>query len=451
MVTFLGITLTISVMVFATAFYVAAEFGSISARKTRILQQANEGSYSAKLLLPILESNVTLDKYVATSQVGISISSLILGAYGQNTVAPAIVPALTRLGLDYFTEAIALSISVTGVLIFLTILQVIMGELIPKSLTIQFPERVAMLTVVPMVWSMHLFHPLIWIFNGSAIAIARLFGVDRATDDHSHAHSAAEIELLVSESHEGGLLDDQSQQMLRNALRLRKLTARQVMVPRTQLVAASINSTVTQIITIACAEGYTRIPLYQGTIDNIVGFVHLKDLFRLQLQGQDWPKKIVRAAEFVPEGVSVARVWATLNKNRRYLAIVLDEYGGTAGLLTIEDLVEEIFGELLDEFDDELPVIASDKNGRLHLRSDLLISDINEYLALNLPLDDAETLGGLMFNGLGHVPRVGDEITVGEPPLAIRVEAMEGLHVLEVSLKLPGDILPYVREWAGGG
>ncbi len=447
MLTFIAITLTIFLMVSATAFYVAAEFSSVFARKTRIAQLANHGSRTAEMLLPIMEDRQLLDRYVAASQIGISISSLVMGAYGQNTVAPFLAPLLQKLGFGNMTDALALSISVAGVLIFLTVLQVIMGELLPKSLTLQYPEKVGMTTVIPMKWSVIILRPFIWFFNGSATLLIKLFGVGETAEEHPQVHSPEEIELLVSQSHQGGLLDDQAQQMLRNALRLRELTARQVMAPRTRLTAAPVQSAVTDLIQLSCTQGVTRIPLYQNSIDNIVGFVHLKDLFRLHLQGQQDPKQILREVIYVPEGTPIAKVWARLNKKRRYIAIVLDEYGGTSGVITLEDLIEEIFGEFLDEFDDELPLISSDVEGRIHLRSDLLVSDVNEYLKLNLPDDGSDTLGGLVFDALGRLPKVGDEASIGQPEIAIRVETMEGRRISEVSLKFAGDEFPHISEW----
>jgi CBS domain containing-hemolysin-like protein len=439
--------LTISFMVFATGFYVAAEFSVVSARKTRITQIANAGSRPAKMLLSVMEDIQALNRYVAATQVGISIFSLVLGAYGQNTVATALTPLLIRLSLDNLTKPVALSISVTGVLFFLTIAQVILGELLPKSLTIHYPERVGLATVIPMNWSLALFRPLIWFFDGTANLIIKLVGASRIVEDYAQVHSPGEIELLVSESHQGGLLADEAQQMLRNTLRLRELTARQVMAPRIRLLAASVQSTVDELINKACAAGYTRIPLYQSTIDDIVGFVHLKDLFRLHLQQQPDPKKAIREVVYVPENLPFVNVWATMKKNRQYIAIVLDEYGGTAGLITYEDLIEEIFGELLDEFDDELPLISSDKEGRIHLRSDLLVTDVNEYLELDLPDDEMGTLGGLVFGELGRLPRVGDEVTFARLGVTIRVEAMEARRISEVSLYLPTDVQPHINEW----
>jgi CBS domain containing-hemolysin-like protein len=326
---------------------------------------------------------------------------------------------------------------------------VVLGELFPKSVAIQYPEQTALTTVIPMKWSLVIFRPLIWLFNGSSNLILKLLKVHRS-QEHSQVYSPAEIELLVTESHEGGLLDADEQQMLRNAFRLRELTARQVMVPRTRLVAAPLESSTSVLLNKVCEEGYTRIPVYQSTIDNIVGFVHLKDLFQRHVQEKQSIEGIVREVTYVPESLPASEVWRTLNKNRQYIAIVFDEYGGTAGLITFEDLIEEVFGELQDEFDEGgLPLLSSDKNGRLRLRADLLVTDVNEYLGLNLPVEDVDTLGGLVFSELGRLPVVGDEVSVGTPPVAIRVEAMEALGVSEVSLQIPAVTPPHIEEWAG--
>ena len=442
------IVITITLMVFANALYVGAEFATVSARKTRINRMASEGNRLAKLLLPIVEDRQALDNYIAACQVGITVSSLVLGAYGQSTVATMLAPLLTRLG--NLAEPIAFSISATTVLILLTILQVMMGELFPKSIAIQYPEKMALLAVVPTKWSLIIFWPFIWLFNGSGNLILKLMrvGYDKG---YSHVHSPAEIELLVSESYEGGLLDEEEQQMLRNAFRLRELTARQVMIPRTRLVAAPLESSVDELINIAYQAGFTRIPLYESNIDNIVGFVHIKDLFLCRLKGRQDPQKILREIIYLPETLPIADVWATLKSKHQYIAIVLDEYGGTSGLVTIEDLIEEIFGELQDEFDDEVPLISSDKEGRIHLRGDLLVTDVNEYLGLNLPDREADTLGGLVFSELGRLPVVGDEVKIGAPGITIRVEAMETRSVSEISLSLPVDTPLHISEWGVAG
>jgi putative hemolysin len=458
MSTIILILATVALMIFINALYVAAEFATVASRRTRISQMAGDGNRMAQLLLPILEKSRSLDDYVAACQVGITISSLVVGAYGQNVIASRLSgplssfflylePALARFSFDVTpvaAEAAAASIAATGVLIGLTMLQVIIGELFPKSVAIQFPERVALAVVVPMKWSLTLLRPIIWLFNGSGSLILRLLG--RGDNDaSSRAHSPEEIELLVTESHEGGALADSERQMLRNAFRLRELTARQVMLHRTKLVAAPMDSSILFLMNQSIESGYSRTPIYRESIDDIVGFVHVKDLFRLHVEGEESIESIIREVVYVPETLPVADVWEKLSSRRKYLAIVFDEYGGTAGLITFEDLIEEIFGELQDEFDDEMALIARDKEGRIYLRGDLLIADVNEYLELSLP-DTADTLSGLVFSKLGRPPRVGDQVSFGNT--VIQVEGLEGLGVAEISLKLPpsGMAIPF-SEW----
>lgn len=424
----------VSLMIFFTALYVAAEFSTVYARKSRIRQMATSGNSLAQLLLPIVEDRKALDTYIAACQLGITASSLVLGAYGQGTVAAAITPVLVSLG--NLSEAAAESVSVTGTLLVLTLLAMVLGELLPKSAAMQNPERMALMTVLPMKWSVTLFRPLIWFFNGSGNLILRLIG-HKPGAGHTHAHSPEEIELLVAESRQGGLLEPEEQQMLRNAIRLRELTARQVMTPRIRLVAASVENTVAEAIALVSESGLTRIAIYRKTIDNIVGFVHLRDLFRLHSQGHENLEEILREVSYVPETLPIEAVWSKLRQMREYVAIVLDEYGGTAGLITFEDLIEEVVGEVQDEFDDELALISADNGGRLRLRADLLVTDVNEYLDLSLPEGEADTLGGLILSKLDRVPAAGDEVTIGTPGISIRVEAMEALGVSEVSLSLP--------------
>lgn len=439
-------------MIFFNSLYVAAEFATVSSRRTKISQMAGQGNRMAQALLPFIEDRKTLDRYVAACQIGITISSLVLGAFGQNVIATAITPTIAALldalpsltnllGGDTASASLALarSISITLVLVIITTLQVIFGELFPKSVAIQYPERIAMAVVWPMKISLKLFSPLIWLFNGSGSLVLRLLG-HKGKDKPAHVHSPEEIELLVSESYEGGLLDGTERQMLRNAFRLRDLTAKQVMLHRTKIIAAPVDSTVLEIIDLAIKVGFSRIPLYRKSIDDIVGFVHVKDLFRLHTIGETELTKIIREVEYLPETLSVMDVWKKLNTRRKYLTIVFDEFGGTAGLITFEDLIEEIFGELQDEFDDEMALIARDQDGRIYLRGDLLVTDVNEYLELNLPAE-TDTLSGLVFSTLGRPPIEGDEVIIDG--IMIRVEALEDLGVRELSLVLP------VREDSG--
>jgi putative hemolysin len=305
--------------------------------------------------------------------------------------------------------------------------------LFPKSVAIQFPERLAMGVVIPMQISQFLFAPLIWFFNGSGRFVLRLMGKEMMGEG-AHAHSPEEIELLVTESHQNEMLSDESRRMLRNAFRLRELTARQVMLHRTKMVAVPDTSTVQEVLELSLEHGFSRIPVYRASIDDVNGFVHVKDVFRLHVQGEREIQSVVRQPLYVPETMPVVDVWEKLNKGEQYVAIVFDEYGGTAGLLTFEDLIEEVFGELQDEFDDEMALISRDKNGRVYLRGDLLVTDVNEYLELNLP-EDHDTLSGLVLSELGRRAKIGDEVSVGNTSL--RVEALADPGVSEVSITLP--------------
>ncbi len=428
----------VGLTLFLAGLYVAAEFAIGSAHRTKIHQLATQDDALARILLPILEDNQRLDRYVAACQIGITLSTLVLGAFAQTVIAGWLAGPLSQLlngALDPAAAArLGHALAVILVLLFIGGLQVILGELFPKSVALQYPEAVARAVAWPMRISLFLFALPIWLFRATARLILRLLGL-KEEDLLGRAHSPEEIELLVTTSHEGGLLDDNERRLLRNALRMRDLTARQVMVHRTRIASAPEDITPLELMQMAIDAGYSRIPIHRESIDDIVGFVHVKDVFRLYNEGKTDVREVIRNVVYVPETLSINDVWDQLDLQNRYLAIVFDEFGGTAGLLTLEDLIEEIFGELQDEFDDEAAVIARDKEGRIYLRGDLLISDVNEYLDLDLPEATADTLSGLVFSLLGRPPVVGDEAWIEE--IMVRVEVMEDLGVGEVSLLLP--------------
>lgn len=431
----IGIIALVAFLIFINGLYVGGEFATVSARRTRIRQMAGAGDRLARRLLPVVEDTRKLDNYVAACQLGITISSLVLGAFAERQITPR----LELLGM-------AGGLASTSILAVLTTLQVILGELFPKSIAVQYPERLAVATAIPVLWSMVLMTPLIWFFNGSGRLVLRLLGRQHV-DAHLHIYSPEEIEILVGESHEGGLLDDEERKLLRNTFRLPDLTARQVMVHRTRVEAAPIGTRLLDLINLSLEVGFTRIPIYEGSIDNIRGFVHIKDAFRRYVQGHDViDASILREVVYVPEALPVLSVWETLSQQGQYMAVVFDEYGGTAGMITFEDLIEEIFGELQDEFDNESALVSIDREGRLHLRADLLVTDVNEYLEMSLPEDVADTLGGLVFNTLGRLPAVGEVVEVGET--AIRIEEVDDLSVTRVSLPVgPSFSLLKATEW----
>lgn len=445
-ITSIAIVITI---IFITGLFVAAEFAVVSSRRTKVFQLASQNDPLAKLLLPVLEDPRQLNRYVTACQIGITVGSLVLGAYARMALVDGLTVSLAQLSGGSLTPAsvenLAHVVSVVIVLAFIVALQVVLGEHLPKSLSVQYPEAIARGAAWPMRIAMWIMAFPIWLINGSASVILRLIG-RKGGDYQGRAHSPEEIEILVTSSHEGGLLDDNERRLLRNALRMRDLTARQVMVHRTRIAAAPIDVKPLELMQMAIDAGYSRFPIFRDSIDDIVGFVHVKDVFRLHNEGITEVSSVIRDVVYVPETLSINDVWDQLDIQNRYLAIVFDEFGGTAGLLTLEDLIEEIFGELQDEFDDEAAVIARDKEGRIYLRGDLLISDVNEYLELDLPEETADTLSGLIFSLLGRPPVVGDEARIGD--VAFRVEVMEDLGVGELSLLLPPtDIEPHFTEW----
>jgi CBS domain containing-hemolysin-like protein len=438
----LFILLIVTILILINALYVAAEFSSVSARRSRLAQMREDGNRMAGLILPILEDPRRLDNYIATCQLGITASSLLLGFYGQGSVARAISPALVRYG--GLTEVLAASISATGVLLFLTLLQALLGELVPKNIGIQYPERLALSTVLPVSWSMTLFRPLIWFFNGSGQLLMRLLGLTPVSDG-AHIHAPEEIILLVEESSAGGLLDKEERRLLENTLQLRESMVRQVMIPRTRVFAASMKESCETLMSLLADSNYSRLPLYDESMDEIVGVVHLRDLLCLtQGGGCGAVQEIMRPVLFVPETMLVREVFTLLQRNQYHVAVVLDEFGGTAGIVTLEDLIEEIFGDLQDEFDPVYPQFRLLPDNRLVVRGDTLVRDLNEWLDIVLPSYEVDTIGGLVLSKLGHVPDVGEKIRLED--LILRVESMDGKAVSTVSLQVTSKQVQRLRE-----
>ena len=445
----------ITLLIAINGFYVAAEFSTVSAQRSRLSQMADEKNPGAQRMLAIVENAHKLDIHIAACQLGITLSSLILGVYGQSSFVAWIAPYLNQ--LDDSAQLVAQSLSATLILVLLTILQVVFGELMPKNVGLRYPERLAILTEPLMSLSVKFFQPLIWLFNGSGQLILRLFGMN-AVAEHAHIHSPEEIVLMVEESSAGGMLDREERRLLVNTLQLRNVTARRVMLPRNRMLAAPVDTPCIELFHLLAESPYSRLPLYGETIDEIIGIVHLRDLIlsyelpdqerhnEANLNGTLSAREILHGVEFVPDSMLIEDVMKRMQLAHTNVAIVVDEYGGTAGMITFEDLIEEIIGEFEDEFDTENPPLRVEANNRMRVRGDVLIDDLNDLLSIFLPSDEVDTIGGLVASTLGRIPTAGEEITVTETTL--RVEKMEQNSVVEVSLALSPEQLAQLEAQA---
>jgi len=348
----LSILLVIVFLIAVTALYVAAELGVVAVRRGRVRQMAEDGNWLAARLLPIVEQPAELDRSIAASQIGITVSSLVLGAYGQATLAPILAPLFTRLG--GWSDAAAQSSAAAAVLVGLTVLHMILGELLPKSIALQFPTQTALVASLPLGWSLRLFSPLLYLFNGSGLLLLKILGV-RATRHH-HVHSPGEIDLLLTESTSDGELDVEDRRRLRRALRLGARRARDLMVPRSQIVALDIGTPVAEVLRLVAESPFTRFPVYRGgSLDQTIGILHTKDVLLRQMEGGpiDTLTDLVRPVCKVPAHAPADHVLVLLRERRTQLAVVVGEGEVTVGLISLEDVLSEVFGAVTDELKGE--------------------------------------------------------------------------------------------------
>jgi putative hemolysin len=407
----LAAILVVTALILINAVYVAAEFAAVSVRRSRIQQLATDGNPLAAWLLPMLESPAALDRYIAACQIGITLSSLVLGAYAQQTIAGSLTPYFE--GLGWLQAVGAQSTSAAVVLLLLTIAQVIFAELVPKSLALQFPTQTALYTLIPMVPSLWVYRPFIKWLNGTGLLFLRLLGAPPQT--HRHIHSPEEIELLIAESRDGGLLEPDEHRRLQRALRLNLRQAKQLMVPRRKISAVDINTPLNEVIGFMAQTPFSRLPVYRDTIDNIVGILHTKDLVRWLVSGgtNGTLLGVIRPIASVHESVTADRVLRQLRERRSHQALVVDEFGGTSGLLTLEDVLSELLGDVGDEFKPGDPVAERLPDGRMRLPGGMAVDDAATLLKTTWETDSA-TVGGLVTAALGHLPVPGETVAIGD-------------------------------------
>lgn len=426
--------LVIGLLLVVNGFFVAAEFALAAAPEARIARLAEEGASGAQRLLAILRNARSFTAYISTAQVGITLASLGLGMYGEHAIAAWLVHPLEELGGwgTAAAHAIATVIAVT----LLTYLHVVLGEMVPKSLALAEPAMAALRLASVMQVAQVLFGPLTMLLNWAGDRLLRLAGIPPA-DARARLVSSAELEYIVEESTVSGLLEPTEQIYLENVLDFGERTLGQVMTPRTRMQILPAEATLDEVLETICEHGYSRYPVYEGDRDHIIGVLYVKDLARLISQGAQSIdlRTLVRPAYFVPETVLLEQMLQRFRSEHIQIAIVVDEFGGTAGLITLEDLVEELIGEIQDEFDEEIPPLAEIAPYTLRARGDLLIDELNQLYGLALHHEEADTIGGLVMAHLGRIPAAGECVVVDR--IEFEVEAVEGLAINTVLVRLP--------------
>ncbi len=394
------------VLVFCNAFFVVSEFAIVKIRKTRLEELAHNGSKRAKIALKISEH---LNTYLSATQLGITLASLGLGWLGE----PAVSRLLEDLFSDFFADNKVLlhSFSFGIAFTFITLLHVVLGELVPKTLAIQNTEEYTLKIAIPLYGFNKLCRPIIWCFDHVSLWILRMMGV-QAADESSEAHTEEEIKLIIDASQKGGVIDDTESEIIQNAICFSEISAHEIMIPRQDMVCIYQNSTFNEIVELVKQNKYTRFPLCNGDKDQILGMIHIRDLIECKnVEHKDILNKIVRKILFVPENKSISEILHEMMKKRIHLAIVVDEYGGTAGLLSMEDILEELVGDIRDEHDEGVDEAVKIINEKVCVFEGVYLVE-DAYECLDLPYQEHEesTMGGYVFNLLGREPQVGDKV-----------------------------------------
>ncbi len=433
--------LIIVLLLFSNGFFVASEFAMVKVRKTRIEQLVKEGDFNAKIALEALKD---LDKFIAAVQLGVTISSIGLGWVGEGTLARIIEPLFVF--LPGISQTVAThTVSATLAFALITFLHVVLGELIPKSIALEYTEKTALLIARPMHGITFIFGPFIWALNGFGNLVLKMLHIP-----HSHkgslVHSTEELDMLVDASYDGGVLNETEKDMLHNVFKFSDLTAKQVMVPRTDMVCIPIDMSLDELNKLAAESQYTRYPVYDDDIDHIIGLVHVKDLYCLSIKDEVCPiKNLLRDVLLVPETITMDNLVLEFKKRKGQMAIVVDEFGGTSGLITLEDVLEEIFGDVQDEFDEEEESDIKEIAPNTYIANAMMrLDEISEFFDLDnddLEDDDVDTIGGLVVKLLGRIAEVNDEVTFKD--LTFIVKEIDGARITKLEIiRIPAAISP---------
>jgi len=409
-------------LVLANAFFVAAEFALVGARRSKIDQMANQGDRLAKAAQTALKD---LDRYISATQLGITLASLGLGWIGEPALAGLVDQFLGLFGVTPGPLAAHTAAGVITAFIIITFLHIVLGELAPKSIALVKAEGVSRTLAIPLMVFARVMSPAITLLNGTANWLMRRLGI-APQSEAQHVHSPDELRLLVMQARAHGTLDETDSAMLAGVFDFHEKKAYDVMRPRTDVTALDIDSTAAEVWTIVRRERYSRYPVYRDTLDDVAGVFLAKDLWLYDGQEPFSLEAFVRPALYVPSSRPAERVLDDLRKTRAQMAVVLDEYGGTAGIVTMEDLIEEVVGDIADEYDfASRTAVMTD--GVLELAGSLSLVDVRSDYGLRIPEGDWSTLGGYVFGRLGRVPKIGDRVPF--PGGELEVIAMDGRRV----------------------
>jgi CBS domain containing-hemolysin-like protein len=429
--------LFILILVALNAFFTSVEFASVAARRARIELLADEGNPAAKIVKGWLENPSSRSRLIAACQLGITIVSLALGAVGENTFQKLLAPTFNRIALpanlQHLTSLLA-ALPLILSLIIITSIHVVLGEQVPKVATLHQPERIAMLGAQPMKLFTTVFKWFIDILDWATKLVLKLFGL-QLVGEHSLIYTVDELKQMIGESEEGGVIETPEREMLESVFDFGELLVRQVMVPRTEIVAFEASTKLDEIIATVTQHTFTKLPVYENDLDQIIGILHVKDVLRVMNQPDcqnTTARELARDTLYIPETLPVNELLHQFRHNRQHIAIVLDEFGGTAGLVTLEDLLEEIVGEVGDQFDVASPEIQNQPDGSTLIDGLTLIEAVNQQLELNLSDPHYDTIAGYFLGKLGHIPKIGDTIESGG--VRLQVKSMDGLRIAQLSL-----------------
>ena len=421
----------IAFLLFVNGFFVAAEFALVKVRKTRLEQLCNEGNSNARRALKLVENT---NKMLAAAQLGVTIASIALGWVAEATIVQLILPIINLFPIANSTVA-AHVIAVPISFIIVTYFHVLLGEQLPKCLALTHPDKMALWVSAPMDLFITLFKPFVWVLMASSEKLLCAFNVKE--DAASLAHSTEELDMLVDASYNEGVLNETEAEMLHNMFKFSDLMAKQVMIPRTDMICIPNDITYEDLTAFALENQYTRYPVYEENIDKILGFIHVKDLYSISLNEEPYSiDKLIRPIMLVPETMTMDNLIIEFKKNHCQIAVVIDEFGGTSGLISLEDVLEEIIGEVQDEFDEEEEADIKEISEDVYEANAMVrIDEFVEFFDLNEALfeeDDVETIAGLVVKLLGRIAEVND--TVAFNGFEFTVLEMDGARVTKLQI-----------------